>query len=424
MSSSWTFGRIGLATSAGGDGLELPPHLPPQWDGDELTLVCDLPAATVPDQVVLRDQFNGYDLNPDEPVVPITSVNVPSLDGFYRVQEVNVDDRVGTFIEGGEGSLVTVVARKVPAFTAPLFEVICTGTDRINAHGLTGNGWAGWPGSATDASVLYDDSSSLVGGGSVAVVIGDSAYSDSYEFGMAPGSAYEGAVSLFVDDAVVVGRQANRAPTSWSIVNGLVEIKSSPTEANHFIVGVRNSGATDYDEKAYRVGYYNGEPMELNYNGTTRTAPVGPIVLRNSPECVAVRFIYGGTAYQFDGGGSDGAQPTRTLDITVRRGGFYGEFVLSTTTAGNLGVWRATTDAGTSITGGIEDNAADGAGNKWRIYTPQTRTADTTNGGLYVNTASLRFGIGNDRAIYADPNLGIDDAYFAAMNHRQRIVSR
>ena len=428
MSSSWTFGRIGLAASAGGDGLELPPHLPPRWDGDELTLVCDLPAATVADQVVLRDQFNGYDLNPDEPVVPITSVNVPSLDGFYRVQEVNVDDRVGTFIEGGEGSLVTVVARKVPGFTAPLFEVLCSGSDRTNAHGLTGNGWVAIPGDSVSRSLPTATAATVTTiGSSVFYAEADALYSGTVTYAAPTGNHYDGGAALYVDDNVVTGRQALNG-TTWEVSNGLVRVKPA-SNANQITVGVRNSGATAYHDKDYRFGYYTTEALELGYDGSTRNGWQDPIVLRNSPECVAIRtYMSVSGLYQFDGGGSVTAPASSMyLDLTVRRGAFWidGRLVLDdgagTTT--NLGVWRSATEAGTSITGGIEATSADADTNKFRIYTPITRTADTTYGGLYATSArsDLAFAIGNNRAF---STFTVANSYFAAMNHRQRIVSR
>lgn len=429
MSSSWTFGRIGLATSAGGDGLELPPHLPPRWDGDELTLVCDLPAATVADQVVLRDQFLGYDLNPDEPVVPITSVEVPSLDGFYRVQEVNVDDRLGTFIEGGEGSLVTVVARKVPGFTAPLFEVRCDGTDRINSHALTGNGWVAIPDDSLSRSYPTATADTLAAVTTDSYFIeADALYDASVHFSATPANHYGAAAFLSVDDRVVTGTQVAN-DTGWEIYNGLVRVKGA-ANANQITVGIRNAGATDYDDKDYRFGYFITEALEIGYDGTTRNPWSAPTVLRNSPECVSLRlYMAVNGVYQFDGGGGVGdlGYTSAYLDLTVRRGAFWLEarFVndAGDGTTSKFGVWRSATEAGTSITGGIEATSADVSSNKYRIYTPVTRTADTTYGGLYATSAraDLPFAIGNNRTF---GSFTVANGYFAAMNHKQRIVSR
>lgn len=425
MSSSWTFGRIGLATSAGGDGLELPPHLPPQWDGDELTLVCDLPAATVADQVVLRDQFIGYDLNPDEPVVPITSVEVPSLDGFYRVQEVNVDDRLGTFVEGGEGSQVTVVARKVPGFTAPLFEVIWSGTLRTNAAGLAIGDVkpiVGIPGSAdtytSDRAAQF--ATQATANGNVIAYYPDSfaaaVSGASFSYRVDAADFYEAACTIqsTADSGTtwrsVTGRQMTSDADAWRLSNDWVRVSNvsgnlraemwdgSSWEATDFVIGIGAdpSGVSLLDDWALVD------------------------VVRNSPEEVAVSLWL-----------QTGAHAGSVASITLKRGHpiVYGT-VTHWDPPSAFGIYRTASEAGTSITGGIKANAANASGNTYFMLSPQTLIKDTTGtSGIwqpaptYADTFAFGFGV-NTTASIGGSGADQTECYFAVTRARQVVVAR
>jgi hypothetical protein len=201
---------------------------------------------------------------------------------------------------------------------------------------------------------------------------------------------------------------------------------------NHLVVGIADSTGTAYTEFSWRLGVFNLEPKEVGYDGTTRYGPVGVTVLRNSPECVAIRVLYPGSYLnQFDGGGHSAITTSLSVDVTLRRGQPYAEFnvAFDNQVVDMWGVWRGSVDASASVTGGVEDAAAVG-GIKWRVYTPLNRTADNTNGGLYVDDGGLSvlqfpFAIGNDQDIYGlGATFDFHDAYFAAQEHHQQIVAR
>lgn len=418
MSSSWTFGRIGLATSAGGDGLELPPHLPPQWDGDELKLVCDLPAATVADQVVLRDQFNGYDLNVDEPVVPITSSQDSSLDGFYEVVEVNVDDRPGTFFDGGEGSQVTVVARKVPGFASPLFEVVTTGAARTTAHSVTPWSWCGIPYGSTYVNVAKNPATAaisdypvpLTSGPTTAVYYPDSAaktafYDNALTYSVPPSTHYQGAVTVeqSTDSGAtwrtVVGRQVTPG-ARVRLNNGALR---TSLDGSLFFMGDEEWRSTEgFTAGRWSGSFVNKLPLAA---GATRVT-----VLRNSPECAAISLPVNQVGF---------------VTLTLRRGAWFVEGVLtslggSMTLAVGLG-----TGAGTSVTAGMDANTAGWDGNKVQLRTPKAYTAATSAAAsIRLSSAGTQMPFAVGCSYFEASPITTTAWYFAAMNHRQRVVSR
>lgn len=430
-------GRAGLATASGGDGFTIRCG---EWsqEGDEVRcggVIRGSDFSSLADWKAARAQLAGYHLNVDEPVVPVTWTEDPSVDGFYRVQSVKVEsEATGRLRANADGAELAVrwsaELVRVPGFTAPLFEVVCNGADRTNTHGLTGNGWVAIPAASISRSYPTATADTFAAVTTSSFFIeADALYDDTVKFAVTPANHYNAAAFLTVDDSVVTGTQIAN-DTGWELSNGLVRVKAA-SNANQITVGVRNSGATAYDDKDYRFGYYDTEAREIGYDGSsTRDSWTAPTVLRNSPECVSVRLHLSITGInQFDAGGAlTGLNSTSVfLDLTVRRGAFWveGRFAndAGDGVTSKLGVWRSATEAGTAITGGIEATSADGATNKYRIYTPVTRTADTTYGGLYATSAraDLPFAIGNNRTF---GSFTVANGYFAAMNHRQKIVAR
>ena len=148
MAQNLTVGRAGLATTVGGDGLEL---VCDQWsqEGDEASVAGFIRRqSTVADAKALRDQLAGYGpLNTDELVVPVTWSEDSTRDGFYRVMSVDTSNeltgRLGSPSEAG-GNLAyrfTADLVRVPNFQAPVWEKICAGATR-SGGAATGVTWA------------------------------------------------------------------------------------------------------------------------------------------------------------------------------------------------------------------------------------------------------------------------------------------
>lgn len=438
MASAWTFGRIGLATSAGGDGLELPAHDAPQYAGDEIKIECDLPAPTgltVATEKVWTAQFRGYDLNTDEPVVPLTSVNYPELDGFYRVTNVSVDDR--TNFTGGIGPRLTLELLRVPGWQAPLFEIISNGADRATAHVITEWSWvatysaaeihaAGVRSAPVTAAVFPVsktgiEAATLWPSGTGAKT---ALYDNSFEYEISAANYYKMSCWLqsTSDDVqlvsysswalrTVVGRQytvaASGPPNNWRMSNGLIRIHYE----GGYKIEARDSGNSTWETlTGFNVGYYDGANfVDLGaFNAVT--------VLRNTPEATAIRLTMDHpTVYS----------PVH-LDLTIRRGSWVVEAVLSAVAPLQFAVEFGT--AGTAVTGGIDETTAV-SGNKLQLRTPSAlATKVTAASHLRLSSSATSMPFAAAAATFegngTSTGPSTSSLYFAAMEHKQRIVTR
>lgn len=417
---SWTFGRIGLATTAGGDGLTVPAHNPVQWDGDQVTIVTDLNASTVTDQLVLRDQFLGYDLNPDERVLPITSTGDPTIDGFYEILEVNVDDREGSHFAGGNGSQVTVAARKVTAWQNPRFELRCDGTVRDNSHSVAIGDTIFVTGAPVGAYQATPETlTTTVTGADGAVPVWYQTSPTSYQVNsswlVAAADAYKGACRLEVSyDSgstwrTVVGRNPPNLPTMWRVSNSLVRVTATTTASKTELSVEHHDGTQWETAKVWQV------TDDTSYTPVAY-APTSLACFNNAADEVRVEVGLGTT-------------DRRTLSVRVRRGSRMVECSYKTS-GGDLGVRRATNEAGTALstTCGLRATSDDAGGNKYVVCTPLTLAAtDTTIGAIRASTAVFRFGIGvaigGTVGTGLGETMGLASSYLAAVNHQLAVVA-
>lgn len=419
---SWTFGRIGLATTAGGDGLTVPAHNPVQWDGDQVTIVTDLYASTVTDQLVLRDQFLGYDLNLDERVVPITSTEDPSMNGFYTVNEVNVDDTSGSHFAGGIGSTATVAARKVRGWQAVRSELICDGTVRTNSHSIAiGSTFplVGAPVGAFQATPEFATTTTLTGAdGAVPVWYQTSptTYKVTPSWLIAAADAYKGACRLEVSHdsgstwRTVVGRHPRNLPTYWRISNSLVRVTATTT-ASKVELSVEHHDGTGWETaKVWQL------TADASYTALAY-APTSLACFKNAADEVRVQ-VGAGTTDRI------------TLDVRLRRGSRVVECAYAHPTVTALGVRRGTNEAADALstTCGLRATSNDTGGNKYVVCTPSTLAgSDTTIGAIRATTNLFRFGlgiaIGGTVGTGFGETMGVASAYMAGINHRQAAVA-
>jgi len=279
----------------GDSTIALEGHEPPAWDGDELTLQADIPAATITDAIALRDQFNGYDLNRDEDIVPITSTEDPTIDGFYRVTQVAVDDTIGTYLSGGIGSRVQIEATKVDGFAAPLVEVIRNGAIRSNSHSNTNDFVAvtGLPGGFKTPrfTVAQDAEANVpVEGGSVRVYA-DSTVPMSVTYGIVPDSFYEGATTIEVsyDEGSswwpVVGRQVRNLPGFIRLGNGRVRVTCSLSGgATLLATEVWDPTAGRWERCDFNVTDSGSPTTVATYTHSGAVKIIGPIGIAEGPD--------------------------------------------------------------------------------------------------------------------------------------------
>lgn len=429
--ADFTLGRAGRATANGGDGIVLKLTESPTRDGDEVSVRGEVRGSEQASLGALRAavaQLQGYGpQNTDEPRVPVTWAQDPSLDGFYEVISVDVGAEVSGRLSATADYRTLVVPFsaklvRVTSFEAPLVEVRVVGGLRANDHSITDlRGWVGLP----PSSVLIHGYQLAAGAGTdtgageshTGLVLFDNGIvpdeilrDDSVTFSTAPSDTYDAAAKIEVtyDSGstwhVVTGRQVDNLPTAFRISNDRIRVTHSATNVFTF------SGY---------LGGWESKNFQVTYNANSATSlgtPASLTVLRNSPECCIIRL------WMSAAGAGKGAY----LDLKVSRGAWWLDAALGSPTNVNtdFGVFRDASEAATDITGGIEATSADANGNKFQWYTPETVTTVTTgSSGFYsAGTAVLPFGISYNTL--TSSTLSNVRAYFAAINHKQAITAR
>lgn len=423
MAQNFTLGRAGLATTVGGDGLEL---LSSSWaqEGDSASVTGIIRRqSTLADVKALRDQIVGYGPeNTDETVIPVTSAEDSSRDGFYRVISAETSSeltgRLGSPSEAG-GNVAyqfAVDLVRVPNFQAPVWEKVCAGATR-SGGAATGVTWASYPSTATLVQHANNGSASVVTlEAELADVVftyhASTFYNETILQTLSPSTFYQVAAKIerSVDNGTtyrtVVGKQILNDPTSgWRINNGLVRVSYGTT----LDVEMWNDGTQAWDSKSYKA-------VSNGVTATSLGTPDSVLILRNGPEIVTVRIAWSVL---------DTPRIVVYCDLTLRQGQPWVEGYLSTMAGATkaLGIFRSSTEAGTSFTGGLEATSDDGASNKYRIHAKSTgHTKDTTNGGIYLSSAgtNMPFALCND--IQGLTNTTESTYFNACMEHRLLLV--
>ena len=143
-------------------------------------------------------------------------------------------------------------------------------------------------------------------------------------------------------------------------------------------------------------------------------------VLRNDTEQVSIRLSYGFA-------GSDAP----TLDVSLRRGARNVQcFWSRPESSAAYGVFRASVEAATAITGGIRATSNDAGGNRYVLSTPSAKTNDLTKGGMYLSSGATSFNfmigmeVGGSSATNDETAQNQVYQYMAARSHTLRYVGR
>lgn len=427
MAQDFTLGKVGLATASGGDGLELACDNF-EAEGDQVTCGGVISGDDSPDLRALVAQVRGYGPdNTDEPVIPVTWAVDPYVDGYYRM----LNTKVSTEITGRLSASATGLAwrwaaelRRVPGWQSPKIEVAYSAALRTNSHTVVIGDTKpiiGIPGGADSytADRAVSVGTQAVSTGNVLAIYPTSfsaAITAGIDYRCAAGSFYQAGVKVeYTADSgstwrTVVGRQMPNDADAWRMTNDWVRV--SNVSGN---LRAEFHDGTSWESTDFVVG------VGLNPSGATLLDDwVTSTVVRNSPEACSVSM----------------AQPTgsyagASVTLTLLRGQpiIYG-FVTGPTSVGSqtYAIYRTASEAGASITGGIEANAADANGNKYFMMSPSAITKDTTTtSGIYLTAGAQSFPFAFGASTVASiGGSGIDqiEAYFAALTVRQMIAVR
>lgn len=391
------------------------------WDGDTLTMGININVSSRQMAQALTQQVQGLANNDDEPIVPVASTDDPTLDGFYVVVGVNVDQpRTYLF-----NNLIrcTIGLRRIGSYSFPQLELITGAVTRTNAHGLTGE---------AIVAAYHDIPNAITGGPLVfgvgfSRVVADSATPlqvlaavppvaiTTFSWWAPPSSYYVGAARVEVNDGgnwyTVGGRQVS-ITDNWRISNGMIRLSSGDGAAPGTLEVWSGSAWESRNIRHFDLSGLASRNIGLSYD-----ADRSPMtVIRNAPERVIVRC----------------AMASSTCDYSVSRGARHVEIMPAGTSVSLRGIGLDTTHAAaaTAITGGIRATANDANGNQVVFgMAGGTLATNLTSGLIYSSGAmpsSLMAGVALDGSTATVRNAPADlmNQFIGIAPVKQRVVTR
>jgi hypothetical protein len=367
-----TIGRVGADVTLTG---------PAQWSEQSngtrtLTLEGDLVGSTLADTRALRDELAA---SKTDRTIPVTFDGDVSLDGFYRL----IDVQVATMNVPGAGHVpFSVTLERVGTDADIVHRSILTTAVRANDHGII----------AAESQPVHapagghDAYSAVVGGlnrtSSDGVVRVYQSITDTRPTWTSEvANWYNGAATISTGGYVRAGLSTPNDLTTWILSNGLVRVTPNAT-----------GGRID-------VEHYDGTQWETakTWRVTITGADVGAwewlSILRNDPEETTIRLQNSVT-----GGGHN------TLDLTLTRGSRSVTGYVTIPTAASITIRLATGEAGATVTPtgattpvAVDAAANDADGNRYIVGAAATHSSDTTLGGLSKSSVTeLGFFVGSE----------------------------
>lgn len=415
MAGALTIGRVGL---------DLDLDHPASWqesrgvDEREFVVSGWLRSTSVTNTKVLRSEL----LEQQGQLVAVTYSEDDHFDGFYILGDVRIDTVISSYLYAGLFPFEIGLFR-IGGESRVELQSNVTGTVLTNDHGLASSEVKPFIAPPVGHSAFDWEASSInsfsrtTEDGNITVYTSGGDFSEDASWGADPSTYYSGACELYVGSTLRLrsGLDVPNEPGNWSIDNGLVRVQ--PESGNTGRIEVSCYGGAAW-ESTKDIAFDRGGSKISGFNYFS--------VSRNSPEAVIVRLVAGGGAFS-----------RHVIDLQIRRGAPFVMGVWNTTlAAGTLKVMRDTTEASTAVTPtgassavGVRATSNDGDGNRFFIFTPQSHTADTTEGGVSVaSTQQIRFAIGHE---IDGSSAATDDAadecalqYFGYFGERVRAVWR
>ena len=396
---------------------------------DELSFKFDLGAASVAEYQALTQQLRGLTGNADEPVVPFTWSEDPTLDGYYTDARVEVEP-AAVALTTGYASATARLRRITGGFARPRVEVTTTMVTRTNSHAIAA------PSplllfSAAEAIDRDDSAYTVTGSGLLAVDGGTnmaaletsnatSAGSKSYRYSTLAADHYIGAATVEVDYSGTfyalsgVHAPADLSDAKWRLGNGVVRCYAewNATNANYDLVVESWNGTawagTNFAPSDGSVAA-GGPPLF----GWSTGYPAARVV-RNSPEQCVLRFDSAAmTTYVSIARG----QPFVVVNVTETEATPTYQMGWDPTAPGS--------PASTAITGGARASANDSNGRRWLVSCPSTVTF---GGAVYLSVSALTstWQLCPDYLLEITANSGLTmrNYFMAATAFHQQVVAR
>lgn len=382
---------------------------------------------------VLRDQVVGLDPSnsPGAPVRPV--IYTPGeIARFGRVLSASCGTSKAAEANGVwpyDIEVEWVTSSHAPLVEERVFARLRTQPDgTANAHSIAEGDthFAHSPGGGIfgyDRILPADSSFSRTGAdGLLPIALSDPPTNGSVRWYVAPGDFYDGSVGIArtIDGATpllnqtykVVGREMPNFPGGWVMFNSLCAVIGSATANVVEFTMLWHDGTAYESSKTFRI---TSDSSWTDSGVQARQVRV----IRNTPEACTLRVRMAGAGVSFD---------QANLDITLRRGAPYAEFLFTSSSLAWGVKLSGSTEALTSLTGGARATNNDASGNKLLLASPQGITLDATNGRMRLTSAATKFAFMVGTAIAGGVGTGDGQTqsvvyeYFAAASGTQRLV--
>lgn len=420
--STFTIGRIGVDTSAGGDGTSFQHPFDWQQQGRMVTLQGLHQASTDSAAVWLQQQIIGLDPanNPDEEWVPLTSSTVSELNGFFRVASASAVIPQGSLGTGTRLVQWQVQLERAPAWRRPRIDLptvyagVTNGmgvtvrmdgqslpTDTVERWGLMGASYT-----VTRASEHGTVDYRYYDGNAVTYVLNVPTTAS-----WAPGTHYSGSSYIErVNVGKVVGRLDAPVSDGYRVSNGLVRIQ--PDTGGTTLTFQFWNGSAWTGTKSFNFESYGGTATDYAMRRVT--------VLRNDPtECVLRVWMPSQVA------------GWTTMDLAVRRGERFCRLFVTGEGISQFTLKFSSNTACTSTTWGVRTSSTVNGQHIVLVSDYGTNKGTPgTNGSLALPVGSTRttmsFGIGasgsSTTGNVPDGADSVAKQYFAAVGETQRVA--
>lgn len=413
--SQITIGRVGLDITTG----EVD-----RWEqsGDTVTTSGTFIVSSAAAALAMRQQLLGL-LGPDEPIVPVVWSDDTTMNGYYRVLDVQVGTTQFTLTAG-----LLPWSAKLQRFSAyPLVEMQLRGGARTGKPGaITATGFhatpVSWQGVDYNTGTAQTPvARTTYAQGNVEVVSSTSSTTlNLVSAGVDPSDYYDAAAAITANGYTVCGRDMPNSTTSWGIGNGLVRFANSSGAGNDLVMYVaKNDGSSEYGPFGL---YWSIDGPVKTRTGTLRSVKV----LRNSPEECVLRLAYNYTTLPTSYLGS------LIVDISVRRGSRFATITMS----GSLSLqWGFFFESATALTGHRTNYTYRSTGT-WAdgravIGTGQSSTFEAVQGGCYLSSAGSTFlgwigieSLGAGATTPPDGKQDLENQYWYGLSETQRVVAQ
>lgn len=342
-------------------------------------------------------------------VVPIVFTSKSSLNGFYLIGQVQVNENRYEDNNGLTVAVIdwTVAATRIGIASEVLVESRMVGNGRkTDFNTLTPQKWH----APAIGAVSYYTGPTIPGYldrvGSAGAVRAFLAVPQNPQWSIDPTGYFKGSAALTVASKVRSGLAVPNTPTDWSLDNTLFRISAGVGASHTFEASCWNGSAWTPNKNIY-----------VKVGSTTFDTPVNMTVLRNDAEHVILRLEYD-------------LNPGRTfIDIGLRRGSRFAEFYVQTSTSSSIFLGVNTAEAGTSITGALTAAANDANGQRYVMGSAHTFTANTVSGNISVATvtsmdAFFGFQVGGGAAVAGDLAADLVNQYLGLQAQSTRLVRR